>query len=258
MGESRQAEQFDAYWDALAKSSRYHPANRFRYHLVASVVPRHAPAPANVLDVGCGDGSLLAHLHALFPRAALFGCDVSAAQIERNRAAMPGVTFVAADASRPELLERLAAAGRASFELVTSSEVIEHVPDDQGFLANLARLAAPGGTVFLTTQAGPRFRMDREILGHLRHYELATLAASVERTGLQLVETFRCGFPILSLQKRAVDVAFDRVVRSVASGEAPGPFARLVMAAMYAGLRASPRLGGPQLVLAARKPPARS
>jgi 2-polyprenyl-3-methyl-5-hydroxy-6-metoxy-1,4-benzoquinol methylase len=255
MTEHAPAARFDTYWDALGKSSRFHPANRFRYHLLRSIVPRYATAPSRVIDIGCGDGTLLSFIRELFPGAELVGCDVSAAQVDRNRQALPGVTFVAADASKPELVERLAAAGKLPADLVTSSEVIEHVLDDRAFLSNLARITAPGGTIFLTTQAGPRYRMDREVLGHLRHYQREHLERLVASAGLEVAEAFTCGFPILTFQKKAVDLAFSTVVRSVASGHDPGPLARLVMAAMYAGLKASPRiLGGPQIVLVARTP----
>lgn len=254
MKSNGQVRRFNDYWDALATSSRYHPANRFRYHLLKTIVPRHSPAPRRILDVGCGDGSLLSHIRELFPRAELAGCDVSNEQIERNRRSIPGITFLAADASKPELLERLAAIGKLPFDLVTSSEVIEHVPDDRGLLENLARVVAQGGTIFVTTQSGRRYRMDREILGHLRHYQRDDLEELVRATGLEVVQTFNCGFPILSLQKRAVELAFPVVVRSVASGKEPGLVSRSVMSAMYAALKAFPWLSGPQLVLVARRP----
>jgi SAM-dependent methyltransferase len=254
MSKNEQVRRFNSYWDALEHSSRYHPANRYRYHLLKTIVPRHAANAARVLDVGCGDGTLLSEIREVFPRAELVGCDVSTSQIERNRGVFPDMTFVAADASKPEVLERLAAAGKMPFDLVTSSEVIEHVPDDEGFLANLARTVAPGGTVFLTTQSGPRFRMDREVLGHLRHYERKNLEKRVREAGLEIVENFNCGFPILSFQKRAVELAFPVVVRAVASGKEPGWLSRLIMALLYVGLKVSPRLIGPQIVLVARKP----
>jgi 2-polyprenyl-6-hydroxyphenyl methylase / 3-demethylubiquinone-9 3-methyltransferase len=39
----------------------------------------------------------------------------------------------------------------ARFPIVTALEVIEHVPDPAGFLATLAALLEPGGSLFLST-----------------------------------------------------------------------------------------------------------
>ena len=246
--------QFNDYWDELRQSSRYHPANRFRYHLIQKLVPLHSQKPERIMDVGCGDGELLTTLSNIYPSASLIGCDVSANQVAINSQRLPNMAFVHADAAKPDLKSKVGLSNGSQFDLVTSSEVIEHVVDDQMFLKNIADVLAPGGVLFLTTQSGKQYRMDKEVLGHLRHYEKNALCQMSELAGLEVVNAYNCGFPILSLQKRIVDVFFDSVMRSVGNGNKPGYLARSIMSLMYVGLCFAPKISGPQLVLIARKP----
>jgi 2-polyprenyl-3-methyl-5-hydroxy-6-metoxy-1,4-benzoquinol methylase len=246
--------QFNDYWDELRQSSRYHPANRFRYHLIQKLVPMHCANPKHIMDIGCGDGELLGVLSTIYPNAALTGCDVSANQVAINIQRRPNMAFIHADAAQAGLKAKLTSDQVLGVDLITSSEVIEHVIDDQMFLNNVAEILSPGGVFFLTTQSGKQYRMDKEVLGHLRHYNREALCKMAEKAGLKIVSSYNCGFPILSLQKRIVDIFFDSVMRSVGHGNKPGFIARSIMSLMYVGLCAAPKVGGPQLVLIATKP----
>lgn len=70
----------------------------------------------------------------------------------------------------------------ASFDGVISVEVIEHVPDDDAFVRQIARVLKPGGWVYLTTPNGDYITNEGPTRNpdHVRHYhrsELATLLA---------------------------------------------------------------------------------
>ena len=77
------------------------------------------------------------------------------------------------------------------FDVITSIEVIEHVPDPLGFLRQVARLLRPGGLFWLTTgNAVPwRGRLDvwpyviPEI--HVSFFEPRTMAQAMARAGLE-------------------------------------------------------------------------
>ena len=104
---------------------------------------RHLPRPpakARLLDVGCGNGAFLAHMrrlgwevHGLEPdpdacaAAAAAGIDVSVGTL--------------ADVTWPE----------ATFQAVTMSTVLEHLPDPRATLQACRRLLAPGGMLHIVT-----------------------------------------------------------------------------------------------------------
>jgi SAM-dependent methyltransferase len=94
---------------------------------------------ACILDNGCGLGTYL----AAFGRVAenrRFGLEI---ELARARLALPTATGVAAGAG-----EALPFAD-ATFDVVLSNEVIEHVQDDRRALAEMARVVRPGGRILV-------------------------------------------------------------------------------------------------------------
>jgi SAM-dependent methyltransferase len=103
----------------------------------------------SMLDAGCGDGRYLAAVGTTgHVPGRLVGSDISERILETARAT------AAAHGVQPELvranLEALPFAD-ASFELVLSVQVIEHLLDPAAGLRELARVLRPGGTLLLST-----------------------------------------------------------------------------------------------------------
>ncbi len=93
-----------------------------------------------LLDVGCGGGALAEAVRGRFQR--YVGCDL----VAYDGFPRYGATFVQADLDRPPYpLEAGSAAA------VVSVETIEHLENPRAFVRELARLAAPGGVVLVTT-----------------------------------------------------------------------------------------------------------
>jgi cyclopropane fatty-acyl-phospholipid synthase-like methyltransferase len=97
------------------------------------------PDSARVLELGCGDGST-AETRELAERFRLTGVDVSAEQLRRARANIPGAELIHAD-----FLELALPAG--SFDAVCSFYVFNHVPRELlgPLLARIAGWLRPGG-----------------------------------------------------------------------------------------------------------------
>lgn len=75
----------------------------------------------------------------------------------------------------------------ASFDLVCALDILEHVADDDGALAELGRVAAPGASVLLSVPLHPEaWTAFDDFVGHCRRYEPARILALLEQHGLRL------------------------------------------------------------------------
>jgi SAM-dependent methyltransferase len=114
----------------------------------------------------------------------------------RPRLPLAGTHFV--DISAPALA-RLAGRGAAAvlapvtalpfpdaaFDLVCALDIVEHVGDDERALAELARVAAPGGVLLLSAPLHPsRWTAFDDLVGHYCRYEPDELLAKLARHGL--------------------------------------------------------------------------
>jgi SAM-dependent methyltransferase len=84
--------------------------------------------------------------------------------------------------------------GDGAFDRVIASEVLEHIPDDEAAMTELARVLRPGGTMAVTVpRFGPEavnWALSNEYHdvpgGHVRIYRRSTLVVRLRRAGLRL------------------------------------------------------------------------
>ena len=215
---------WDRLWERHAASAEANPAQAFRRRLVRRLLQAGGTGPgARILDVGCGTGDLLAHLAKHFEDAAFAGIDFSRRGIEAAQKKVPGALLMQGDlAASPPPPEF---AGWATDAVC--SEVLEHVDDEAGLLANVAACMRPGARLIVTVPGGPRSAFDRH-LGHHRHYTRDGLRQTLEGTGFRVETCAAAGFPAFNLYRMAVLLRGDRLIED-ASGT-PGPLARAAMA----------------------------
>jgi len=148
----------------------------------------HVSAGERVLDLGCGDGAFAA---ALVQAGALVtGVDVAAEAVRRARARAPeaAIKQVAEGAALP--------LPEDGFDVVWAGEVLEHVADVVGLLAEVRRVLRWGGTLLVTTPNLPRLGVALEALrgvpledrldprtDHLRFFTARTLAEVLRDAG---------------------------------------------------------------------------
>lgn len=123
---------------------------RFRERIVREVVRL---APANVLDVGCGEGVVIGWLAEALPGARITGVDARRDALEELRRRLgddPRVRAVEGDVYRLPFGER-------EFDLVISTEVVEHLDDPVAALREMARVC--GASLLVTVPHEPFFRL---------------------------------------------------------------------------------------------------
>ena len=77
--------------------------------------------------------------------------------------------------------------GTASFDLLCALDIIEHVEDEDGALSELARVAAPGATLLVSTPLHPSMWTPfDDFVGHKRRYEPQCLAEKLVQHHLRL------------------------------------------------------------------------
>lgn len=129
-----------------------------------------------ILDIGCGAGANALELSA-FGAVTASDRSLDALAFVRSR----GVErVVAAEAPRLPFAD-------GSFDVVTAYDVIEHVEDDSGFVRELARVLAPGGTLAVHVPAWPSLWSGHDVaLEHKRRYTRRGLRALVDGSGLRI------------------------------------------------------------------------
>ncbi|MCG5238938.1 class I SAM-dependent methyltransferase [Azospirillum doebereinerae] len=207
---------YDEGWDSKWTDMRRHgPTGRHLRRIIARII---ADLPAQtVLDVGCGEGSLIQALRAGKP-AVYSGADFSESALRIARQRTPDAEFFRLDLTEGALDRR--------FDLVLCTDVVEHIEDDVTAIANLARMT--GKHLLVATMQG-RMRAYEKGVGHVRNYRYGELKAKVEATGLVVDRVVQWGFPFFSPLYR------DLLTLTGARGTEGeyGPVRRLVAEALY-------------------------
>ncbi|MBL0915405.1 MAG: bifunctional 2-polyprenyl-6-hydroxyphenol methylase/3-demethylubiquinol 3-O-methyltransferase UbiG [Sphingopyxis sp.] len=141
------------WWDPRGSSAMLHKLNPVRLAYIRDQIDAHWHVDAreryplagrSAIDVGCGAGLLAEPLARM--GAKVTGVDAA----PENIAAAQGHAAGQGLAIHYHAGE-LAALPAATFDLVTSMEVVEHVTDPAAFIAELAARLAPGGLMILST-----------------------------------------------------------------------------------------------------------
>ncbi len=195
---SRNLEYYGQLADGRADYWRHMAAPRMRVGTILRIL-REA-RPESLLDIGCGDGSLIIAAHTQLPSASCAGLDLSPAQIETNRQRRPDIEWIAGNVEDPSLEVR------SRYSAIVASELIEHLDDPERFLLQLRRFANPEALLVLSTQSGRVGETERRV-GHLRHFSAEEMRSLLEIAGWTPVRIWNAGFPFHDWSKRVANLA---------------------------------------------------
>jgi len=146
-----------------------------------------------VLNAGAGAGSFTLRLAER--GFDVTSVDASPAAVEVLAERIPG-NVARADVTELPFPE-------ASFDAAVLGEVLEHVEDDRGALAEVARVLRPGSVLALSVPANPaRFGPSGRWAGHLRRYSRDELVATCEAGRFRVLRCSPWGFPFSGLYHR--------------------------------------------------------
>lgn len=166
--------------------------------------------PGRALEVGCGAGALLPDLAALG-----FACEA----LETSESAFELATYVNRDLPQVRVHRAPRPDWEGRFDLLVSLEVLEHIEDDAGTLAQWRSWLRPGGRMLLSVPARmARWSPTDVWAGHFRRYERQGLLDLLARSGFE-VEHHECyGFPLSNLTEWMHGRVHGRGVKRAAAG----------------------------------------
>ncbi len=144
---------------------------------------------ASVLEVGCGDGSLLMDLKRRYPGLEISGLDMALPQGAAARCSAMGIAVRGVSVEQAEL-------GLERFDLIIMNQVIEHVADPVAVMEKLSAALKPGGYVSIETPnpGGYDRRLFRQSFWggyyfprHLHLFGRRDLRYLMERAGLDVI-----------------------------------------------------------------------
>jgi 2-polyprenyl-3-methyl-5-hydroxy-6-metoxy-1,4-benzoquinol methylase len=154
-------------------------------------------APSSVLDVGCGEGVLTVQWAERLGDGRVVGIDLDDPKLraEWERRERPNLEFRAEEATRLSFADD-------EFDLAAAIEVLEHVPEPEATLAEMARVAR--GHLLVSVPREPLWRglnMARGAYlrdlgntpGHMNHWSKRGFVSLLSRYGA--VEETRSPFP---------------------------------------------------------------
>lgn len=169
----------------------------------------------NLLEVGCGAGTLLIELSHMG-----FNCTGLETSSLANDLARQ---FVAESQEPVQIKDGPESSWRHEFDTVLALDVMEHIQNDAEAMQRWAFWLRKPGCLLLTVPAHPsRWGAGDEWAGHFRRYTSARLKDLVRSSGLEILH-FECyGFPLANLTELAGEFYYRRELKIRAQNDAGG------------------------------------
>ena len=188
--------------------TQFHEAEAGENHPIDVASRRHsiaqlkrwvvAPEPV-IMDIGCSSGYFLQLLRNDLAHAPLIGADYVPGPLHKLAVTLPELPLLQFDLVRCQLPSSI-------LDAVVLLNVLEHIEDDQGAMAQTFRILKPGGVAVIEVPAGPHLYdvYDKQLL-HYRRYRMKELLSQLRMAGFEILASSHLGvfvYPAFSLVKR--------------------------------------------------------
>lgn len=135
--------------------------------------------PSRLLEIGCGTGETLTFLKKLFPKAELYGVDLSSLAVEYAKS-RNHLNIFKADAIKLPFKNNY-------YDLILFLDVLEHIKNDQKAVNEALRVLKPKGIIVITSPAMKFiWSYHDKMLGHERRYNLNEITNLATKAGLEV------------------------------------------------------------------------
>jgi len=173
-----------------------------RKEIILDAVRSNMPdiASMKMLEIGCGNGGILAYLKQN-------GINIEGGDISLN-----GLRFCRQRVGLISLfhIDALALPFVSSFDIIGLFDVLEHIDDDEKALSEINRALKPGGKILLTVPANKSLQSYFDVnCRHRRRYSKRELAAKLERNGfiIRKISFYMFFlFPVLAAVRKISDI----------------------------------------------------
>jgi SAM-dependent methyltransferase len=143
----------------------------------------------HIAEIGCGHGLLQLQIEQAYGLEVV-GFDLNEFALKQNLSRSSAVCCYDIYQKDSGLQGR--------FDLIFLFDVLEHISDEDSFLAALKFHLAPGGKLILNVPAGEwAFSSYDEAAGHVRRYAIGDLRDAVQRNNFQVMDWTYWGLPLV-------------------------------------------------------------
>lgn len=181
-------------------NERYHSGSRlqkrvispknFTYRILVSIIDKYISSGKNVVDLGCGVGTVDFYLASKGNR--ITGIDASSTAISMAKA---NAKALGLSNKIRYFHKKLGVKISGGYDALLLTEVIEHLKNEEATLFYAYRLLKKGGILIISTRAlsAPLYKFNLAKLhdkrvGHLHRYTVNKLARLVKNAGFRVIE----------------------------------------------------------------------
>ncbi|HOS47128.1 MAG TPA: class I SAM-dependent methyltransferase [Bacteroidia bacterium] len=186
---------YDAEWASLEKQKLTGINSRHRF-IMKFLMENGLKANHNVLEIGCGIGTLSSYLATKLKKGKLTGVDISPETIQQNKVRYKNfnnIEFLVSDMTDFSIDKK--------FDVIIFPDVLEHIPIEahDNIFKTISTLIKPEGFVFINIPSPHGL----EYL-HIHHKELLQIIDQPIHTNILLDNVYRHGFYIETLKTYSV------------------------------------------------------